>query len=80
MADSEVNAGDSDLLDRCFAHGLYCVLEVLDVSENLLVWLNCLPLVLRDRVFGVLQQSRSLWNLAFGKFSGSGWLLGCNGH
>ena len=63
MADSEVNAGGSDPLDRCIAHGLYCVLAVLAVSQTLLVGFNCLPLVLRDRVFGVLRQSRSLRKL-----------------
>ena len=37
MADSEVNAGGSDPLDRCIAHGLYCVLAVLAVSQTLMV-------------------------------------------
>ena len=63
MANSEVNACGLDPLDRCIAHGLYCVLAVLAVSQTLLVGLNCLPLVLRDRVFGVLRQSRSLRKL-----------------
>ena len=63
MVNSAVNAGGLDPLDRCIAHGLYCVLAVLAVSQTLLVGLNCLPLVLRDRVFGVLRQSRSLRKL-----------------
>ena len=36
-----------------------CLLAVLAVSQTLLFGLNCLSLVLRDRVFGVLRQSRS---------------------
>ena len=35
------------------------MLAVLTVSQTLLLGLNCLPLVLRDRGFGVLRQSRS---------------------
>ena len=63
MANSEVNAGSLDQLDRCIAHGLYCVLAVLAVSQTLLVGLNCLPLVLRDRVLGAPRQCRSLKKL-----------------
>ena len=42
MADSEINASGLDPLDRCIAHGLYCVLAVLAVFQTLLVGLNFL--------------------------------------
>ena len=40
MTDSKVTAVCLDPLDRCIAHGLYCVLALLAVSQTLLVALN----------------------------------------